>query len=141
MNALLVSCLALATFAYAFPSGEEGVILKGPSGIVTNHGPIGPAGSEIDDGWEGGEGEGLEGGRGLGEGWGHGIVLAAPIAVEHSLGVITKGGGTIGVSEHGAAIRGPPTAPVIVAGPSGKIKADGLWGPTKNVGLKWGHGW
>ncbi|XP_044255335.1 collagen alpha-2(I) chain-like [Tribolium madens] len=140
MNALLVSCLALVTFCYAFPSGEEGVILKGPSGIVTNHGPIGPAGSEDGDG---GEGEGLESGRGwgLGGGWGHGIVLTAPIAVEHSLEVITKGGGTIGVSEHGAAIRGPPTAPVIVAGPSGKIAADGLWGPTKNVGLKWGHGW
>ena len=71
-----------------------------------------------------------------------GAVVAGPaLAVGHGLGAVTAGGGVIGVSAHGAAVRGPPTAPVVVSGPSGRIAADGLWGPTANVGLgAHGHG-
>lgn len=155
----------MAAFACAAPSGlhggvAEAAVLTGPSGVVTNHGAIGPVAVGHGLGW----GHGL--GLGLGLGLGHGAVLAAPavvaapavaavapVAVGH--GVVTNGGGTIGVGAHGAAVRGPPTAPVVVAGPSGKIAADGLWGPTANVGLGhgawahggawshggWGHGW
>ncbi|KAL1509239.1 hypothetical protein ABEB36_004005 [Hypothenemus hampei] len=61
--------------------------------------------------------------------------VAAPVAAVAApyglgLGVVTNGGGTIGVSGKGAVISGPPTAPVLVSGPSGKVSADGLWGPT-----------
>lgn len=113
----------------------------------------------------GGLGLGYGAGLGLGHGLGHGAVvvaptyqaasvLAAPISyatpvVAHQninvvpvkVAALTPGGGSIGVSAHGAAIHGPPTAPVVVAGPSGKIAADGLWGPTANVGHTYGHGW
>lgn len=91
---------------------------------------------------------------GLGYGLGHGAVIAAPVLASpisyatQTIGVapvkvaaLTAGSGSIAVSAHGAAIRGPPTVPVVVAGPSGKIAADGLWGPTANVGQGYGHGW
>lgn len=60
------------------------------------------------------------------------IGIAAPVAVAAPLGagIITKGGGSIGVSGAGAVVSGPPTAPAIIKGPAGKIVADGLWGPT-----------
>lgn len=76
------------------------------------------------------------------------ISYAAPIVAQHNIAVapvkvaaLTAGAGSIAVSAHGAAIRGPPTVPVVIAGPSGKIAADGLWGPTANVGQTYGHGW
>lgn len=34
------------------------------------------------------------------------------------------------MSAHGAVVSGPPTAPAAIIGPSGAIKASGLWGPT-----------
>ncbi|XP_044254614.1 glycine-rich cell wall structural protein-like [Tribolium madens] len=171
MNALFaVTVASLAAFACAVPSGHHGgAIVAGPAGVVTNHGPIGPAGHGLGLGV--GLGHGLGWGNGLG--WGHGAVVAAApvatavvagpalglghglglgvghglglglghgVALGHGLGVVTNGGGTIGVSAHGAAVKGPGTAPVVVAGPSGKIAADGLWGPTANVGLTGGHG-
>lgn len=60
------------------------------------------------------------------------VAAVAPVAVAAPLGagIITKGGGSIGVSGAGAVVSGPPTAPAIIKGPAGKIVADGLWGPT-----------
>ncbi|KAK9875750.1 hypothetical protein WA026_009547 [Henosepilachna vigintioctopunctata] len=142
MNGLIIVAVAfLASAIQATPSGH-GVVVSGPSGVVTNHGAIGPIGH----GW----------------GHGHGVAIAAPAVVAHSVAVphvwghgyghginswglgyghgvaaVTPGHGSISASAHGAAIRGPPTAPVVVEGPAGKVVAHGLWGPTANIG---GHG-
>lgn len=133
--------------AAAAPSGLlDGTIVIGPSGVVTNHGAVG---------------------HGVGLGLGHGAVIATPVVaspiiktvvaepvlgvsyghnvvshglVGHGVTAVTNGGGVISASGHGAKVLGPPTAPVVVAGPSGKIAADGLWGPTGNIGLT-GHHW
>uniref|UniRef100_A0AAR5Q124 Uncharacterized protein n=1 Tax=Dendroctonus ponderosae TaxID=77166 RepID=A0AAR5Q124_DENPD len=56
------------------------------------------------------------------------VAYSAPIS--YGAAVLTKGGGSIGVSGAGAVVSGPKTVPVVVEGPSGKIAADGLWGPT-----------
>lgn len=48
---------------------------------------------------------------------------------------VTNGGGTIAVGHHGVSVKGPPTVPATIAGPAGKVFADGLYGvPTH-------HGW
>ncbi|CAG9853665.1 unnamed protein product [Phyllotreta striolata] len=56
--------------------------------------------------------------------------ILAPVAPAPAAVALTNGGGTIGVSGHGAIVSGPKTAPVVIEGPSGVVKADGLWGPT-----------
>lgn len=38
------------------------------------------------------------------------------------------GAGYAGYAGHGVAVRGPHTVPAVVAGPAGKIVADGLYG-------------
>lgn len=149
----------MAAYASAAPGGiHGGTIVSGPSGVVTDHGAIGPAGHGL-GGWGGwGAGHGLWGGHGA-------AVVAAPVAhavvagpgygwgVGHGLGgwgghglgyglglghgIITNGGGTIGLSGHGVTVKGPATVPATIAGPAGKIVADGLYGvPTHH-----GHGW
>ncbi|KAK9875744.1 hypothetical protein WA026_009541 [Henosepilachna vigintioctopunctata] len=184
MNTLLVVALALfASAAYADPSGN-GVVVSGPSGVVTNHGAIGPVGhgwglghgvalarpSLIAHGaivghpqvWGNGYGLGI---NSLGLGYGHGIngwglgygnaingwglgyghgINGWGLGYGHGVSAITAGHGSISASAHGAVIRGPPTAPVVVAGSSGKIVANGLWGPTSNIGHNGyakGYGW
>ncbi|RZC39381.1 hypothetical protein BDFB_013536, partial [Asbolus verrucosus] len=140
---------ALAAIVSAGVVGHgAGAVIAGPSGVVTPHGAIGPAGHGL--------GLGLGGLGGLG--YGHGAVLAAPVAhsvvagpavglgyglglghgvgLGHGLGVVTNGGGVIGLSGHGVAVRGPATVPAVIAGPAGKIVADGLYGVPHH-----GHGW
>lgn len=92
---------------------------------------------------EWGLGGGVVAGLGLGHGLGHsGVIIAPSLDSAHAnVAAFTAGGGSIGVSSHGASIQGPQTVPVVIAGPSGKISADGLWGPTSNVGQTHGHGW
>ncbi|XP_044255110.1 collagen alpha-2(I) chain-like [Tribolium madens] len=135
MNTLFVAVIAsLVALSAASPSGIlGGAVLAGPAGIA---GPIGTLG------WGGGAVLTAPTAGAVISGPGLGLaaplaLAAAPIAVAAPLGVgaITNGGGTISASGAGAAIRGPGTAPVVVAGPSGKIAADGLWGPTANIGL------
>ncbi|CAH1108394.1 unnamed protein product [Psylliodes chrysocephalus] len=68
--------------------------------------------------------------------------IIAPAVAPAAAVAITNGGGTIGVSGHGAIVSGPKTAPVVIEGPSGVVKADGLWGPTlAGVAVPAGHGW
>ncbi|XP_057653995.1 calphotin-like [Diorhabda carinulata] len=55
--------------------------------------------------------------------------IAAPVAPAGAVAV-TNGGGVVEVSGHGAVVSGPKTAPVVIEGPSGTVKAKGLWGPT-----------
>ncbi|KAK9875745.1 hypothetical protein WA026_009542 [Henosepilachna vigintioctopunctata] len=142
MNTLIVAALAcLATAAYAVPYGH-GVVVSGPSGVVTNHGAIGPIGH----GWGHGHGVALAAPAVIahnalvpqvwGHGYGHGI-NSWGLGYGHGVAAVTPGHGSISASAHGAAIRGPPTAPVVVEGPAGKVVAHGLWGPTANIG---GHG-
>lgn len=66
---------------------------------------------------------GGHGGFGSGLGLGYGTAL-------------TKGGGSIGVSHHGVSVKGPQTVPITIAGPAGKVVADGLYGVPSH-----GHGW
>ncbi|XP_060531292.1 uncharacterized protein LOC132704953 [Cylas formicarius] len=115
---VLIFATIFTIFGYVV-ANLDGLILKGPSGIVTSRGPIGPRGLDLGLGLEGlGDIRGLGRLRGLG--------------IEDGLGLerITNGRGIIGVSELGAAIRGPPAKPALVAGPSGKILAERIWGPT-----------
>ncbi|RZB39668.1 hypothetical protein BDFB_010570 [Asbolus verrucosus] len=146
----IVAVFAILAVASAAPSGHiGGAVVAGPAGVVTSHGAVGAVGHGLGLGLglaHGGASAVVAGptasavvsgpvaGLGLGLGLGHVGALGG--------GVITNGGGAIGVSAHGAAVRGPGTAPVVVAGPSGKIAAAGLWGPTANIGLgHHGHGW
>ncbi|XP_063924472.1 glycine-rich protein-like [Zophobas morio] len=136
MNTLFVAvfaALAVAVSAGVVGHGT-GVVVAGPSGVVTPHGAIGPAG------------HGLGLGLGLGYGgYGHGAVVAAPVVAAPALGVgygyggLGLGHGVVGYGHgvglghgiglgHGVAVRGPATVPAVIAGPSGKIVADGLYG-------------
>lgn len=102
-----------------------------------------------------GHGLGLYGGAGLGLGYGQGLSgLVVPGygyggyghgsygtgLVGAGLNAVTPGGGRIEVSHAGAIVQGPSTAPAVIAGPSGKISTNGLWGPTANIGLAAGYG-
>ncbi|XP_050300322.1 acanthoscurrin-1-like isoform X2 [Anthonomus grandis grandis] len=76
--------LVVATLAFAASVHGGGIILKGPSGVITPHGPIGPDGRGAGNagGWNGGW-------NGAGAGWGghgDGIILKGPS------GAITKNG-------------------------------------------------
>lgn len=75
------------------------------------------------------------GGLGLG-----GLGLGKGVGLNAGLGVGLAGVGVghgIGIS--GVSVQGPGTVPATIAGPSGKIVADGLWGPTL-AGGNGGHG-
>lgn len=159
--------------ATAAPSGHGAVYVGGPAGVVTDHGPIGPAG------------HGILGGVGVGAVYGtaaHGAVIAGPAVAAHGVGAILTppsahavisgpapvhaaiaapalvaghgvygagwgygggwAGGWAGEGAHvgGVVVKGPPTVPATIAGPSGKIHATGLWGPTLAHGHGgWGH--
>lgn len=124
----VVAFACLAVFASAKPSGH-GVIVAGPSGVVTGHGAVG--------GW-GGWGNG---------GWGHGGVVgngAALIAPSASAVVSGPGwgghgawggglggwggAGVWGGHGNGVVVAGPRAGPAVIAGPSGKIVTSGGWG-------------
>ncbi|XP_074037573.1 uncharacterized protein [Leptinotarsa decemlineata] len=181
----------LTTSTFAAPSGSHGgIVLSGPSGVVTGHGPIGPAALGLDGyGAYGGHGAGAyvagpagssayvagpagpsayvagpavshasvvgpAAGLGLGYGGGPGPLgslggfglnglggyggyggYRSGLGLSHGV-TVTNGGGTVGVSPHGVTVKGPPTVPATIAGPAGKVVADGLYGvPTH------GHGW
>lgn len=118
----------MAVFASAKPSGHGGVLVAGPAGVVTGHGAVGA--------WGGGWGHG-----------GHGAALIAPAATAVVSGGWGHGGGWGGHGGwgvgggwggwgghgHGVAVVGPHAEPAVIAGPAGKIVADGVWGNT-------GHG-
>lgn len=57
-------------------------------------------------------------------------ILGAPALALGGAGVVTRGGGVVGVGPAGATVAGPPTAPATIIGPSGTVSAKGLWGPT-----------
>ncbi|CAH1160060.1 unnamed protein product [Phaedon cochleariae] len=98
-------------------------------GLAGHSGPGPDDGYAAYDGSYGGYAAGLGGHAGGYGGYGGGLGLAHGVTV-------TNGGGTIGVSPHGVAVRGPPTVPATIAGPAGKVVAEGLYGvPTH------GHGW
>ncbi|EFA02524.1 elastin [Tribolium castaneum] len=126
MNTLFVAVIAsLAALSAAKPSGIlGGGLLAGPIGWGGGAVLTAPSAGAVISGPALGLAAPL-------------AVAAAPVAIAAPLGVgaITNGGGTIAATAAGAAVRGPGTAPVVVAGPSGKIAADGLWGPTANIGL------
>lgn len=87
------------------------------------------------DGGFGGYGGGGYGGGGYGDFRGHGG-YGGGLGLTHGV-TVTNGGGTIGISHHGVTVKGPPTVPATIAGPAGKVVADGLYGiPTHH-----GHGW
>ncbi|KAJ8977774.1 hypothetical protein NQ317_001685 [Molorchus minor] len=102
MLLFVASATALATALPGGYGGHGGVVVSGPSGIVTNNGPIGPSGAGFGYG-----GHGIFGGVGLGYG---------------------GFGGYGGVGGHGIVISGPQTVPATIIGPAGKIVADGLYG-------------
>ncbi|XP_044749177.1 uncharacterized protein LOC123309932 [Coccinella septempunctata] len=120
MNSFVITILACVAAASAAPSllGPGccgGTVLIPPSAAVTISRPasiLAPSIATI----------------GVAAPW----AVAAPVAT--GVAAITAGGGSIAATGAGAAVRGPPTAPVVIAGPSGKIVADGLWGPTANIG-------
>lgn len=198
--------------ASARPSGHGEIILKGPSGVITRHGPIGPTGpaahggayghggydgawddgsyygDDGDDGSYHGEGAGYDGGY-SGVVHGNGATIVAPAAsaavvagpahgavgAAFAPGKITNknkslkvsiwfsfagyvgglygaghagawGAGAWGAGAwgagygHGVAVRGPHTVPAVVAGPAGKIVADGLYGvPHHHYWWWWSH--
>lgn len=83
-------------------------------------------------------------GHGLGLGYGLGaghLGLGYSLGAGHGLGhgIVTNGGGVIGLSGHGVAVKGPETVPAVISGPSGKIVADGLYGVPTHHGYH--HGW
>ncbi|MGO1215207.1 UNVERIFIED_CONTAM: hypothetical protein M9610_24230, partial [Salmonella sp. NW982] len=128
MKTFVVAFLACVAVASAAPSGLGwglGATLIAPSAAAISTGPLGIGALGL-------AGPAIIGTSAIAAApWG----LAAPAAIGvGGVGAITAGGGSIAATGHGAAIRGPPTAPVVVAGPSGKIAADGLWGPTANIG-------
>lgn len=172
---VVLACLALAS---ARPSihGDHGVILRGPSGVITHAGPIGPSDlahvnyghyygdeghyngaddhydgddghypGDDDDGSYHGEGAGVHSGivathsatiiaPGAGHGvgyqgahaYGHGY-FGAPV-LGYGYGGHGHASGYVGVGVHGVTVHGPNTVPAVVAGPSGSITADGLYG-------------
>ncbi|KAG5892361.1 hypothetical protein JTB14_035975 [Gonioctena quinquepunctata] len=194
---ILAICAWMATISSSAPSGGHGggIVVSGPSGIVTDHGPIGPAALGLD-------GYGAYGGyaghaapsvysagpsaylagptgpsayvagpagpsayvagpaishasvvgpaAGLGLGYpglggsagfgGHGVyggygLPGSGLGLSHGV-TVTNGGGTVDVSPHGVSVKGPPTVPATIAGPAGKVVANGLYGvPTH------GHAW
>ncbi|KAJ8930317.1 hypothetical protein NQ314_016866 [Rhamnusium bicolor] len=188
---ILTTVLSFVTFTSAAPGGVHGgTVVSGPSGIVTNHGAIGPAALGLGGlGGYGGHGGGAYvagpvgpsafitgpavshasvigpaagfGGHGFGAGGGlggfggfgalaglgglggHGGYggYSGYSGYQSGLGLfpgvtVTNGGGTIGLGHHGVTVKGPATVPVTIAGPAGKVVADGLYGvPTH------GHGW
>lgn len=143
----MIAASLLAVAASAPYHGDE-VILKGPSGIITPHGPIGPTGP-AHGGEEyhhyGGEDDGqyheghYDDGQYHGEGAYHhapAVAIIAPAAhyyaapaphyyaapaPHHEAGYVAYG-------HHGVAVQGPHTVPAVVAGPSGKVVAHGLYG-------------
>lgn len=102
--------MALANCA---PHGEE-IILKGPSGIITPHGPIGPTGPAHGGEWH-------DSGEYHGEGAGAHYYVPPPPPPQPQAGYVAFG-------HHGVEVKGPLTVPAIVSGPSGKVYAKGLYG-------------
>ncbi|KAJ8922526.1 hypothetical protein NQ315_007556 [Exocentrus adspersus] len=106
----MVFVCSLIAIASTAPSGGYGghgggVVVSGPSGVVTDHGAFGPSGP-------GGFGYGGYGGFGGFGGYGGDGGY----------------GGYGGYGGHGVVIRGPPTVPATIVGPAGKIVANGLYG-------------
>lgn len=122
----------MAVLSSAAPGGVHGgAIVEGPSGIVTDHGPIGPAGHGAGYGGDGYFGGGYIAGPGFGYGGGHGVFGYG------GFGYGGFGAGGIGVGHGGVTVKGPATVPVTIAGPAGKVVANGLYGiPTHH-----GHGY
>lgn len=115
------SILALEINALFFFLGLGGFSLYGGSGGLGGLGGLGGFGGH------GGLG-GLGGFGGFG-GYRSGLGVAPGVAV-------TNGGGTVNVGPHGVTVKGPATVPATIAGPAGKVVANGLYGvPTH------GHGW
>lgn len=86
-------------------------------------------------------GLGHQGSAGLGhQGFGQGSYAAGGFGAGAGFNTVTPGGGRIQVGPSGAVVQGPSTVPVVIEGPSGKIIAKGLWGPTNNIGLAAAHG-
>lgn len=140
----------LAVAASAPYHGDE-VILKGPSGIITPHGPIGPTGpAHGDDHHYAYDGE--DDGQYHGEHYSHGhyddgqyhgegayyhhqapaVALIAPSAHYYAAAPAHYAphheDGYVAYGHHGVAVKGPQTVPAVIAGPSGKVVAHGLYG-------------
>lgn len=156
--------------AHAKPSYyDDGIILKGPSGVITKNGPIGPTGPAAPayaGGYAGGYGGGYGGayggegaydGRYDGEeddgddgsypgdrdddgGYYGGPAYAGPAAEA----IVARAGPVYAAplpayfeapapayygAAKGVAVRGPETVPALIAGPTGKILAGGLYSP------------
>ncbi|XP_050513346.1 uncharacterized protein LOC126889274 [Diabrotica virgifera virgifera] len=141
MNGLIIALFATLAVSCASPSGLGlglGLGVVGPRAVI-----VPPSSATIIS-------RPLGLGLGLGLGpvvgpWGVGPVvgplgvplagplvapLAAPLVAPAGAVAITNGGGVVEASAHGAVVAGPKTAPVIIDGPSGTVKASGLWGPT-----------
>ncbi|KAG5892355.1 hypothetical protein JTB14_035969 [Gonioctena quinquepunctata] len=146
MNALLVTLFATLALTAAAPSGiglgwgglglvAPGAVLAAPTAGAVISGPI-ARGAVL-------------GVPSAGAIIGAPGIIGAPIGVAGPIGVaapgavaLTRGGGAISVSGAGAVVSGPPTAPATIVGPSGTVRADGLWGPTlAGVAVPAGHGW
>ncbi|XP_072397428.1 uncharacterized protein [Diabrotica undecimpunctata] len=129
MNGLIIALFATLAVSCASPSGLGlglGLGVVGPRAVI-----VPPSSATI-----------ISRPLGLGLGpviapWGVGPLvgplaapLAAPLIAPAGAVAVTNGGGVVEASAHGAVVAGPKTAPVIIDGPSGTVRASGLWGPT-----------
>lgn len=127
----------LLAFTHAKPSYDEGIILKGPSGVITKDGPIGPTGpaTGADDGSYPGDKEYESPAPAY-------YAPAAPAPVYYAApapapvyyappapAYYAPAPAPYYAPVKGVAIKGPETVPALIEGPVGKIFAEGLYSP------------
>lgn len=114
---------------------DDGIILKGPSGVITKDGPIGPTGPATGSSDEGSYDDGDNGSYKEYERPAP-VYYAAPpapapvyYAPPAPLYYAPAPAYYASAPVKGVAIRGPKTVPALIEGPVGKILADGLYAP------------
>lgn len=120
----VVFVFALLAIAHARPSYDDGIILKGPSGIITKDGPIGPTGpaTGADDGSYPGDKEYAPAPAY------YAAPAPAPVYYAPAPAYYAPAPAYYAPVK-GVAIKGPETVPALIEGPGGKILADGLYSP------------
>lgn len=105
--------------ASARPGGHGEIILKGPSGVITRHGPIGPTGPAAHGGYAGAYAGGYAGG--YDGGYDDGSYYGDDDGDDgsyHGEGAGWDGGYSGVVHGNGATIVAPAAAGAVVAGPA-----------------------
>lgn len=132
----VIFAFALFAFAHARPSYDDGIILKGPSGIITKDGPIGPNGPATGGSDEGKYDDGSYPGDKEYESPAPAyyappapapVYYAPPAPVYYAPAPAYYAPAPAPVK--GVAVQGPKTVPALIEGPVGKIFADGLYSP------------